>query len=72
MYKTSNNTFKKKKKSTHWNMSPTYSKTLVKVQNKTYQNQYDIGTEMIKQINRKENRVSKHTYEYIRAVPGTE
>lgn len=53
-------------------MSPTYSKTLVKVQNKTYQNQYDIGTEMIKQINRKENRVSKHTYEYIRAVPGTE
>lgn len=53
-------------------MSPTYSKTLVNVQNKTYQKQYDIGMEMIKQINRKENRASKHTYEYIRAVSGTE
>lgn len=31
-------------------MSPTYSKTLVKVQNKTYQKQNDIGMEMIKQI----------------------
>ena len=44
-------------------MPPTYSKTLVKVQNKMYQKQYDIGMEMIKQINRKENRPSKHLYQ---------